>query len=99
MSDTCTDSVHDKIAKKLTAYFAPEKLEIINESAHHKGHSGHHGGVKAETGETHFRVIITATYFAGMGRPERHRAVYCALADELRHPVHALALTIKAPGE
>ncbi|KAA6406230.1 BolA family protein [Candidatus Tokpelaia sp.] len=99
MSDTCTNSIHDKIAKKLTAYFAPEKLEIINESAHHQGHSGHYGGVKAETGETHFCVIITAAHFAGMSRPERHRAVYQVLAEELRGGVHALALTIKAPGE
>jgi BolA protein len=50
-------------------------------------------------GETHFRVAITAAAFAGLGRVARHRLVNAALAEELNGPVHALALTLKAPGE
>jgi len=99
MSDTCTDSVQDNIAGKIIAHFQPEKLEIINESGKHRGHSLHQGGVAAETGETHFRLIVTSARFAGQPRQERHRAVYRVLAEELRGPVHALALELKAPGE
>lgn len=92
-------SVESMIAEKLRAAFRPAALEIINESGHHRGHSRHQGGVAEETGETHFRVKITAAAFSGMGAKERHRAVYHVLAHELKGPVHALALEIKAPNE
>jgi BolA protein len=83
---------------KLAAAFAPSALVIEDES--HR-HAGHVGGVRADggRGETHFRVAITAAAFAGLGRVARHRLVNAALAEELNGPVHALALTLKAPGE
>jgi len=91
--------VEDIIAQKLNASFKPQLLAIINESGRHQGHSHHHGGVPEETGETHFRVKMTAAAFRGLSPQQRHRAVYQALADELQSGVHALALELKAPGE
>ncbi len=79
---------------KLESKFAPERLEIIDESNQHHGHAAWR-----ESGETHFRVEIAAAAFAGLGRVERQRLVYAALAEELAGPVHALALAVKAPGE
>ena len=81
---------------KLTAAFAPERLEVINES---HLHAGHQGGAMDGTGETHFRVRIVSAAFDGMARLARHRAVNAALAGELETGVHALAIEPAAPGE
>lgn len=93
------ESVQTVIERKLRAYFCPEKLAVLNESGSHRGHSAHTGGVTEETGETHFRVKIVSAKFAGMSLPQRHRAVYRVLAEELEKTVHALALTAKIPAE
>ena len=84
----------DIIRTKLIAAFAPSRLDIVDESHRHAGHAGHSGH-----GESHFRVTIVSAAFSGLGRVERQRRVYQALADELAGGVHALALTAKAPDE
>jgi BolA protein len=80
------------MARKLTEAFAPARLEVIDESESHRGHSGWRDG-----GETHFRIVMRASAFADLSRVERSRAVHAALADELAGRVHALALDL-APG-
>ena len=87
-------SVADTIEQKLTAAFRPDSLEIVDESHLHKGHAG-----ARPEGETHFRVAMTSATFANLNRIERQREVYKTLADELSGPVHALALSLAAPGE
>jgi len=87
--------MRDRIVEKLQAAFAPEHLEVIDDSASHAGHAGNPSGA----GETHFIVDITAEAFAGRSRIERHRAVNQALAAELADSVHALAITARGPGE
>jgi BolA family transcriptional regulator, general stress-responsive regulator len=74
---------------KLTAAFAPARLEVIDESEQHRGHGGWREG-----GQTHFRVRIAASAFDGMSRIDRQRAVNRTLAEELAGPVHALALEV-----
>jgi BolA protein len=85
-------SVRDAIASKLSAKFAPTHLEVIDESSRHQGHAGWREG-----GETHFRVRIAATAFAGKTRVAQHRAVMETLAAELGAGVHALAIEIVDP--
>jgi BolA protein len=80
--------------RKLIAAFAPETLDIVDESARHEGHAGHKPG-----GQTHFRVRIVADSFGGLTRLERQRRVYAALAQELSNGVHALALNALTPAE
>jgi BolA protein len=87
-------SMEARIRDKLNAAFAPERLEILNESALHAGHHGSPG-----TGESHFKLLIVAARFAGMSRIERHRIVNQTLADELAGGVHALSISALAPGE
>jgi BolA family transcriptional regulator, general stress-responsive regulator len=84
----------DAITEKLREAFAPESLEVQDESHLHEGHAGHAPG-----GETHFRVYIVSPAFIGKSRVERHRMINAALAAELAGSVHALALHAKAPGE
>ena len=81
-------AMKDEIEARLRAAFAPQMIEIVNESHKHAGHSGHDG-----TGESHFAIRIRAAGLAPMSRLARHRAVYAALGD-LTSRIHALALDI-----
>jgi BolA protein len=74
---------------KLAAAFRPDHLEVVDESEQHRGHGGWREG-----GGTHFRVVMRAAAFDGMGRVARSRAVHAVLADELAGGVHALALEL-----
>lgn len=85
--------------QKLREAFAPDRLEIINESHLHAGH--HHGDDRPYdgTGETHFRIRIVSSAFSGKTRLERHRAVNAALDEVLKDGLHALAVEASAPDE
>jgi BolA protein len=84
----------DVIAERLTKAFAPQSLDVVDESHQHAGHAGHRPGE-----ETHFRVQIVAEAFRGKSRIERHRMINQTLAAELSGGVHALAIHASAPGE
>jgi BolA protein len=87
-------TVKDVIIEKLTTAFAPQSVEVEDESDHHAGHAGHREG-----GETHFRVYIVSDAFRGKSRLERHRMINQTLSSELANGVHALAIHASAPGE
>lgn len=82
-------SVADEIKHKLTEAFAPEHLDVRNESHLHAGHAGDDG-----TGETHFNVMLRAPGLSTLSRVARHRAVHTALGPDLLGRIHALALDI-----
>jgi BolA family transcriptional regulator, general stress-responsive regulator len=84
----------DRIRAKLTEAFAPEMLDVADDSARHAGHAGHREG-----GETHFKVRIVSAAFEGTSRIERQRKVYATLAEELKERVHALQIDAKTPSE
>jgi BolA protein len=85
--------VRDAIVAKLSAKFAPNHLEVIDESSRHQGHAG-----SRPEGETHFRVRIASPILDGLSRVAQHRAVNDALAEELASGVHALAIEVKTTG-
>ena len=85
-------SIAQEMQDLLTERFTPTKLEIINDSAHHAGHSGDDG-----SGESHFTVVIEAAEFADMTRLARQRAVIAALGDIVGERVHAVAIKANAP--
>ena len=87
-------ATRDLITEKLTQAFAPQSLDVVDESHQHEGHAGHRPG-----GETHFRVHIVSDAFRGKSRLERHRMVNETLSGELQGGVHALAIHASAPGE
>ena len=82
------------ITEKLAAAFAPQSLDVIDESHLHAGHAGHRPG-----GETHYRVHIVSEAFRGKSRVDRHRMINQTLSSELATTVHALAIHASAPGE
>jgi len=94
MSDASTAPLADLIAARLSSELAPSRLEVINDSAQHRGHLGDDG-----TGESHFTVIVEASVFAGLSRVARQRLVNRALAELLATRIHALAIQARAPGE
>lgn len=79
----------DTITTRLTKRFAPDFLEVIDESMQHHGHAGWREG-----GETHFRVRIATRHFDGMSRVAQHRAVTEVLSDMMDNPIHALAIEV-----
>lgn len=86
--------VQQEMEQLLRAAFAPTRLEVVNDSARHSGHSGDDG-----SGESHFTVIIESAVFAGKSRLERQRMVNRALGDIPGQRVHALAIKASAPGD
>lgn len=84
--------VRETIIKKLNDRFAPQFLEVIDESERHRGHAGYRDG-----GESHFRVRIATRHFDGMTRLAQHRAVMDVLDDELKAGLHALAIEVVRP--
>ncbi|HEX7758081.1 MAG TPA: BolA family protein [Caulobacteraceae bacterium] len=87
-------AVTETIRHKLDVAFSPSRLDVVDDSDRHKGHSG-----AREGGESHFTVTLESAAFTGVGRVQRQRMVYGALAEELAGPIHALSLKALAPGE
>jgi BolA protein len=81
------------VMRERLAVLAPLELSIEDESALHAGHAG------AAAGGGHYRMTLVSAAFAGQPRVARHRLVYDALADLMRREIHALAMTLLAPGE
>jgi BolA family transcriptional regulator, general stress-responsive regulator len=94
MTGPLAPKIADEIEALLTAAFAPSRLDVINDSAKHRGHTGDDG-----TGESHFTVEIESAAFAGVSRLQRQRMVNAALGDIPGQRVHALAIKAKATGE
>jgi BolA protein len=90
---TLAAGVPEEMRRRLGA-LAPSRLELVDESARHAGHAG-----AAPGGNTHWRLTIVSAAFAGKPTVARHRMVYAALGDLMQHPIHALAINAKAPGE
>lgn len=77
-----------EIARRVTEALAPTTLEVLDESHHHAGHSGHD-----PRGESHLRVKITAAALTPLTRVARVRAVHHAVGDLLTGGrVHALSV-------
>ena len=86
-------SVAARIRECLAA-LEPLELELVDESVQHAGHAGARPG-----GNTHWRLTIVSTRFAGQSTVARHRMVYQALGELMQNPIHALAINARAPEE
>lgn len=86
----------DRIRRSLAAALAPERVELVDESARHAGHAAMKG---LQPEETHFRLLVVAEGFRGLSRVQRQRLVHKALEAELADGIHALAITALTPDE
>ena len=69
-----TQTMAEEIGQILKEAFSPNRLNIINDSASHAGHTGDDG-----SGESHFTIEIEAPAFSDMTRLARQRAVIACL--------------------
>ncbi|MDL5366395.1 BolA family protein [Xanthomonas sp. NCPPB 2654] len=81
----------ERIRTALQAAFAPQALEVEDDSHRHAGHAG------ARDGRGHFNVRIVSPAFAGMAPLARHRAVYAALGEMMQTDIHALSIQAEVP--
>lgn len=86
-------NVAEEIVRRLQS-LSPTRVELEDESARHAGHAG-----AAPGGNTHWRLRIESPAFAGKPTVARHRMVYQALGELMQHPIHALAISARSPGE
>ena len=81
------------IRVRLEAAFAPQTLEIIDDSHRHAGHAG------AADGRGHFKVRIVSERFHRLDRLQRHRMVYEALGNLMKTDIHAVQVTALTPDQ
>ncbi len=84
----------ERIRLTLDRALSPLKLEIIDESSLHAGHSG-----AREGGETHYRVEVVSAEFIDKSRVECQRLINTLLADEFSGGLHALSIKAQAPNQ
>lgn len=78
----------EEIRQRLTQAFQPALLEVIDDSAQHRGHAG------AQSGAGHFTVRITALIFNTLSRVAAHQQIYQHLNDLIPDEIHALSIQI-----
>lgn len=79
--------------RTLLAVFQPVQLEIIDDSHKHAGHEG------ARSGGGHYTLHIVSAQFAGKPTLARHRMIYSALGEMMKHDIHALNIKAYTPQE
>lgn len=77
--------IQEVIETKLSDFFKPLHLQVLNESYMHNVPDG---------SESHFKVVIVSEKFAGQRLIGRHRQVNQVLADELANHIHALSIHV-----
>lgn len=83
-------SRRERVWDGLVSALSPVHLEVLDESSMHNVPSG---------AESHFKIIVVADAFDGLGRVDRHRRVNTLLADELAAGLHALSVQAFTPEE
>jgi BolA protein len=83
-------TVAETINRKVRDALAIDHLEVVNESHMHN---------VPKDSETHFKLVVVSDAFAGKMPVRRHQMLYGLLDDELKGPVHALALHTFTPQE
>jgi BolA family transcriptional regulator, general stress-responsive regulator len=80
------------IEARLREQLAPERVELVDESADHAGHAGARGG-------GHYALTIVSARFRGQTPIARHRLVYQALGEMMKNEIHALRINAYTPEE
>ena len=80
-----------EVQQHLQEQLQATRLEVLDESAAHAGHSGNPDGSSVGT---HLRVRIASPLFVNKSRVVAHRLVYDACQGFLGRGLHALAIEI-----
>lgn len=79
--------------RAMLAEFQPTQIEIIDDSHKHAGHEG------ARSGGGHYTLHIVSIQFSGKPTLARHRMIYSALGEMMKHDIHALNIKAYTPEE
>lgn len=77
-----------EIKSRLITALQPSVLEVLDDSAAHKGH------LAADSEQGHFTVIISSAHFVTQSLVDCHKLVYQALGDLLPSKIHALKIKV-----
>jgi BolA protein len=77
-----------EIKSRLITALQPSVLDVLDDSAAHKGH------LAADSEQGHFTVIISSAHFVTQSLVDCHKLVYQALGDLLPHKIHALKIKV-----
>ena len=77
------------IFKKLSDYFSPTHLEVINESHKHKGHKSF------SPEKFHLHLKIKSLYLNSLSRVSAQKIVMKVLRNDLKTKIHALEISIE----
>jgi len=84
------------ISRTLNDAFQLHSLRIVDESSAHEGDAG--ALEMGLTGESHFRVELSAPEFEGLSTLQRHQKVNGVLSEVMPR-IHALSLVTQTPAE
>ena len=79
--------------RNLLSALQPVRIELVDDSHKHAGHAG------ARAGGGHYRLTIVSAQFVGKPTVARHRMIYSALGEMMKHEIHALHITACTPDE
>ena len=79
--------------RTMLASMQPVQLDIIDDSHKHAGHEG------ARSGGGHYTMHIVSAQFSGKPTLARHRMIYSALGEMMKHDIHALNIMAYTPEE
>ncbi|MFL3014099.1 MAG: BolA family protein [Candidatus Neomarinimicrobiota bacterium] len=77
--------IGDKIEQVLKTSLEVEHFEVKDFTGRHLNHEQHDGGF-------HLEAIIVSDEFLEKSLIERHKIVYAALGDLMKHEIHAFSM-------
>ena len=86
------DTLISEVKELLSRCFNTTRVEIIDDSKNHVGHSGNSGGA-------HLNLEIVSADFEGLSRVERHKFIYKCLDGFIPEKIHALKVLASSPSE
>lgn len=81
-----------RIEEKLKIALTPSYIEVIDQSAYHRGHRD-----APEEGESHFKIKISSHAFVNKCRIQVQREIHDILEDEFNTGLHALTIHTYPP--
>lgn len=82
----------EQVIRERLETLKPSTVDLRDESGQHAGHAG-----ARDSGGSHWQLTIVAEAFRGKTPVARHRMVYEALGDLMKHDVHALKIEAFSP--
>ncbi len=84
--------IGNKIEQKLGERLDLHHIEIKDFTGRHLNHKQHDGGF-------HLEAVIVSESFIGKTLIDRHKIIYAALGELLKHEIHAFSMKTLTPEE